>query len=280
MFKRKCTVPEIVIIVILLLLALLSATFFSTKLSSPAFHAKTIQVLDEQKQEALTLSVAVTAASTALSFMPDDTASPIANELANLSLPLFLIVAIIYLETFLLSTFGWIATVFLIPAACLFTIGFILSRKHFLLSWIKKASVLSLTLLFLIPASAMITAQVEDTFSETINQKLHAASHITSAAESEDTEEKNAFFSFFSSLATNVTAMADAARNMLSTLVEAVAVLLITSFVIPVLTLLVFLQIMKLALNVSIPVEKLALLLPTAQDKADAHAIAQKEPGN
>ncbi|MGN0995832.1 MAG: hypothetical protein ACI4PG_02905, partial [Candidatus Ventricola sp.] len=102
MFKHKLAFPDIVAIVALLLLALLSATFFSAQLSSPAFHAKTIHVLDEQKQEALTLSVAITAASTALSIMPDDTASPIANELADLSLPLFLIVAIVYLETFLL----------------------------------------------------------------------------------------------------------------------------------------------------------------------------------
>lgn len=274
MFKR--TFPEIVAIVVLLLLALLSATFLSAKLSSPAFHAKTIQVLDEQKQEALTLSVAITAASTALSFMPDDTASPIANELADLSLPLFLIVAIVYLETFLLTTFGWIASVFLIPAACLLAIGFILCRKRFLLAWMKKALVLALTLLLLIPASAAITTQIKDTFSETVNQKLHAASHITNAAESEEKEDTNAFFSFFSSLANNVSAMADAARNMLSTLVDAVAVLLITSCVIPILTLLVFLQIMKLALNVDIPVEKLELLIPSAHDRHGEHTITQK----
>ncbi|MGN0995840.1 MAG: hypothetical protein ACI4PG_02945, partial [Candidatus Ventricola sp.] len=168
------------------------------------------------------------------------------------------------------------ASVFLIPAACLFTIGFILSRKRFLLFWIKKALVLALTLLLLIPASATITAQIKDTFSETVNQKLRAASLITNASEAEEKEDTNAFFSFFSNLANNVTAMADAARNMLSTLVDAVAVLLITSCVIPILTLLVFLQIMKLALNVSIPVEKLELLIPSGQDRHGEPAVTQK----
>lgn len=260
--KHTITFPETIAILICVLLIILSVTLVNNLLSSPQFHSKTIRVLDEQKTEALTLSVAVTAASTALSTLPDDMASPIADELADLSLPLFLIVAIIYLEIFLLTTFGWITSTFLLPAACLLMISFILCRKEFILVWIKKILVLSLALVMLIPASAAITSHIEDTFSETVDQKLHAASHIANIAETEEEDGANAILSFFSGLADNVASLVNAARNMLSTLVDAVAVLMITSCIIPVLTLLLFLQAIKVAMNVDIPTKYLALLVP------------------
>lgn len=268
MFKRRITLPEILLIVALVFLAILSVTLFNDCLSSPEFHSKTISVLDEQKQDALTLSVAVTAASTALSTLPSDMASPIADELVDLSLPLLLIVAVIYLEIFLLTTFGWISCTFLLPAACILVIGFILCRKMSLLVWTKKIVILALALIMLIPASAKITSQIEDTFSETVNQKLHAASHIADIAEAKEEEDANAILSFFSGLADNVASLVDAARNMLSTLVDAVAILLITSCIIPLLTFLVFLQAIKIALNIDIPSKQLALLIPpTKKDR-------------
>lgn len=274
MLNFKLSRTEILVILALIILTLLSCTILNDHLSSPDSHSNTIRILDEQKNEALTLSVSVTAASTALSVLPDDTASPIAEELADLSLPLFLIVAIIYLEIFLLTTFGWITSSFLLPAACLLMIGFILSRQEFLLVWIKKILVLSLALIMLIPASAAITSNIEETFSETVNQKLHAASHIASVAESEEDDDGNAILSFFSGLADNVVSALDAARTMLSTLIDAVAVLIITSCIIPVLTLLLFLQAIKIALNVNIPSKYLALLIPpTKKDRKKLNGI-------
>jgi len=267
-FRHIITFPEILSILVCILFIGLSVTVINGHLSSPQFHSETIRILDEQKTEALTLSVAVTAASTALSTLPDDIASPIADELADLSLPLFLIVAIIYLEIFLLTTFGWITSTFLLPTACLLMISFILCRKEFILVWIKKIVVLSLALVMLIPASAAITSHIEDTFAETVDQKLHAASHIANIAETEEEEDANAILSFFSGLADNVASLVNAARNMLSTLVDAVAILMITSCIIPVLTLFLFLQAIKLAMNVDIPTRYLALLVPpTKRDR-------------
>ncbi|MBQ8618086.1 MAG: hypothetical protein IJ418_11350 [Clostridia bacterium] len=261
-FRHTITFPEILSILVCILFIGLSVTIVNDHLSSPQFHSETIRILDEQKNDALSLSVAVTAASTALSILPNDTASPIAAELADLSLPLFLIVAITYLEIFLLTTFGWITSTFLLPAVCLLRIGFILCRKEYILVWIKKIIVLSLALIMLIPASAAITSHIEDTFAETVDQKLHAASHIANIAETEEEEDANAILSFFSELADNVVSTVDAARNMLSTLVDAVAILMITSCIIPVLTLLLFLQAIKIAMNADIPTRYLALLVP------------------
>lgn len=263
MFKHRLSNREILYIVTLILIALLSITLLSGVLTSPQFHAKTLRVLDEQKNEALALSVSVTAASTALSALPDDMASSISAELADLALPLFLIVSVIYLEIFLLTTFGWITATFLLPAVCLLLVGFVLLRRDFLLIWVKKLFILSLALVLLIPTSATITHHIEETFSETIDQKLHAAAHITDAAEADDEKtDGNAIRSFFSGLADNVSAIIDTARNMLSSMIDAVAVMLITSLIIPIITLLLFMKAVSLALNVDIPTSTLVKLVP------------------
>lgn len=268
MFKQKLSLPETISITILIVLIILSTTIGSSTLSSPQFHSDTIRTLDAQKNEALALSVTVTAASTGLSMMPDDVGTPIAHELANLSMPLFLIVAIIYLEIFLLTTFGWITGSFLFPTACALMIAFVLFRREYLLIWVKKIMVLSIALVLLIPTSAAITNHIENTFSETVNQKLHAASHIADASQNNTESDENAIVSFFSSLADNVSSAATAARDILSTMVDAVAVLVITSCIIPVLTLLLFLKAVQIALNVNIPTKYLALLVPpTKKDR-------------
>lgn len=274
--RRKITFREIIAILICVVLILLSLTFGRCTLSSTEFHQSTLDVLDRQKAEALTLSLAVSGAATALSAIPDDTGSPVATELAKLATPLFLIVAIIYLEIFLLTTFGWVASTILFPGACLFTIAFVYTRKECFLPLIKKFVILALTLSMLIPASTFVTTKIEETFLESVEQKMHAASHIVNAAESEE-KESNGFFSFFSGLADNVTAMVDAAKNICSTMIDAVAILVITSCIIPMLTLLFFVWIIKVTLSLPIPMHCLSVLFPPTGNIVSKNVNAIKE---
>lgn len=260
----KCKIT----IIALALAAVISIVFISPILSSAQFHAETLQTIDIQKQQAIGLSVAVAGASTALSSLPDDMASPIADELADLSLPLFLIVCFLYLEKYLLTTFGWVSSFLLFPGACLLTIGYIMSGKDALLVWTKKLLILALALLMIIPTGAKVSSQIEATFAESINQTFHAASDLSNATETSENEGTNAFFSFISGLADNVSSLVDTAKNILNTFVDAIAVLLVTSCIIPILTFLVFFQVVKLIMDIDIPVKKLALLIyPTKRNR-------------
>lgn len=282
MSKRIMT-QQIARILIYVLMIVLSVTVISDKLSSPEFHSETIRVLEEQKADALALNVAITVASTALSAIPDDTATPIADKLAGLSLPMFMIVTFIYLEIFLLTSLGWIASSLLFPASCLLGIGYVLCRRDVMMIWSKKLLIFSLALAFLIPISTAVTSHVENTFSETVNQKLHAAYHVIDAAESEEEEENtNAFLSFFSNLGDSVaslgnsfTSLVDRAKNMLGTVVDAVAVLLITSCVIPVVTLILLLKAVKFVLNIDISVRYLVLSPSKGKQKMKTNASCE-----
>ena len=248
MYKLKSgtKMKKALAVIALILVAVLSVTVFSPCLSSPEFHSETIQILEEQKTKALALGTTVTLASTGLTLLPDDTATPTANKLADLSLPLFLIVAFIYLEIFMVTTFGWAACTFLIPGICLLAVLYIVSRNKIFLFPLPKLAALTIALLFIIPVSAKVTAQVQDTFKETIEQKYYAAEHVDDEDDADEKEGTNAIIAFFSKVADNVTGAIEDAKNTLSTMIDAVAVLIITSVIIPVLTLLVFMQILKM----------------------------------
>lgn len=246
---------ELLGIAALILAIVLSMTVGRSLLASPEFHAHTIQVLEEQKNDALMLSAAVTVASTVITALPDDTGSSIADQLADLTLPLFIIVAIIYLEIYLLTTFGWVSSTVLLPVAFALCIGYIASRKAVLRIWIKRTLILAIALLFLIPISTMVTSNIEETFDESINQKLRSAAYIVE--EAEEQEDGNAFLNFFSGLANSVASTFDVAKNMLSTMIDAIAILVVTSLGIPIITAIVFLQAVKAAMCVDIPMDKL-----------------------
>ena len=88
------------LIVVLLLITVLSCTMLSSWFSSPKAYTNTLRTLDEQKQTVMSMNIAVTVTSTALSTLPNDMASPIADEIADLSLPLFIVLSILYLEKY------------------------------------------------------------------------------------------------------------------------------------------------------------------------------------
>ena len=104
--------------VLLILAALLSAFVLSKYAASPEFHQKTIEALDEKRTTVMELTAASTAASAAITLLPGDTATPIAEKLIDLSSYFLLVICAIYLEKYLVTMTGYAAFAVLIPLAC------------------------------------------------------------------------------------------------------------------------------------------------------------------
>lgn len=248
MFNIRQVSRKWILVIVLSIGALLSMTLLESILTSPEFYSQTIQTIDSQKQDATVLSVAVTAISTTLTTLPEDMASPIANEIADLSSVLFVIVCVLVLEKFLLTIFGWVVSAILIPMACVLKIVHIVFRTEAVVFWIKKIVILSIALVFIIPMSAKVTSLIEDTFSESIAQTMDAAFQMADESATAE-EDDNSFLDFLTGLKDNVVALVDTAKNMLNILIDAVAVLAITSCAIPLITALVFVWIFKALLS-------------------------------
>ena len=265
---------KIIASVALAVVALLSALLLSGIFSSPDTYAKTIESLDNKKGTVLALTAASTGASAALSAIPDDTCTPLAERLADLSGDFLVILTAIYLEKYLLTTFGFATFAILIPASCILVIIALLIRrrpglKRPLVRLAEKLALLGIALVLTVPASVLVSDKIEATYQESINNTIEAAQITAEAAEDTNEEAKRDeatnVLEFFGQRVDDLANAAGSAfnalgdalewvQNMIGNFIEAVAVMIVISCIIPILVLVFFLWVVKLILGVNVEV--------------------------
>lgn len=270
---------KILFALIPIVIALLSFFVIARFTSSTEFNAKTIQSLDDKKTTVMELAAASTAASAAITLIPGDVGTPIANKLADLSSYFLIVFSAIYLEKYLVTITGYVAFKILVPIACVFFSGYLLWRKEILRVVAQKFLLFGLAVYLVIPASVKVADMIETTYASSIESTIETAKQTTDEIESEtgesgqvddkssneksqsdsDSDSKENAGGFFSGLFNKVqegvsTATANV-ENVLNNFIEALAILLVTSCLIPILVLIFFVWLVKmlLGLNIDIP---------------------------
>ena len=250
---------SIALVVVLLLSAIPLGTIFST----PETYAATIESLDEKRETVLTLTASSTAVSAAVSALPGDAGTPIADKLMDVSADFMIVLAAIYLEEFLLTTMGLAAFRILIPLGCLLAIGaLLLYRKSTVYASLAriaaKVALLAVVLVVTVPASVLVTGNIEAMYDESINGTIAAAQGISedaeefNAAEEEDQSIIDTILSIPESVANSVTGVIDDAQNAINGFIASHDVMIVTSCVIPLLVLVFFLWVVKLVLGINV----------------------------
>ena len=103
-------------VLVILIIIFVTSSFFIT--SNPV-TAGVVSYLDHKKATVMELSAASTAASAAISMIPGDAGTPVAEKLADLSMYTLLILCAIFLEKYLVTITGIAALRFMIPGALL-----------------------------------------------------------------------------------------------------------------------------------------------------------------
>ncbi|MCI6066477.1 hypothetical protein MR818_14115 [bacterium] len=270
---------KIIFALIPIVIALLSFFVIARFTSSTEFNAKTIQSLDDKKTTVMELTAASTAASAAITLIPGDVGTPIANKLADLSSYFLIVLSAIYLEKYLVTITGYAAFKILVPIACVFFSGYLLWRKEILRVVAQKFLLFGLAVYLVIPTSVKVADMIETTYASSIESTIETAKQTTDEIESEtgesgqvddkssneksqsdsDSDSKENAGGFFSGLFNKVqegvsTATANV-ENVLNNFIEALAILLVTSCLIPILVLIFFVWLVKmlLGLNIDIP---------------------------
>ncbi|MBR6616027.1 MAG: hypothetical protein IKK95_08740 [Lachnospiraceae bacterium] len=251
-------------IAILAVVAMVSFFRVADYAASPETHRETIEALDEKKATVMKLTGAATGVSVAITMIPGDAATPIAEKLADLSTIFLLVFSAIYLEKYLVTITGYAAFKVLIPLACGAGIVAVLLRSHVAKQLAVKLAVFGLSIVLVIPASVGISNLIEDTYHSSIQNTIDLALETTEEIE-EDTElnaakeeEKkgNIFSELLSTVTETVSIATDKVENVLNHYLEALAVLLVTTCVIPVLVLFFFVWLVKIILGIDIPTPK------------------------
>ena len=106
---RKMNAKKVMAVIVLLVVMILSMTVVSKVASDPENHKKTIESLDEKKEDVLKLTATSAAASTALAAIPGDATTPVANKLADLTSYFLIILMVVFLEKYLVTLTGYAA---------------------------------------------------------------------------------------------------------------------------------------------------------------------------
>ena len=263
---------RIALILILALTVILSCTLIGNRLTDPSTYSHTIDVLDENRATVLGLSAASAAASAAVSALPDDICSPLAQEISEFTTWFLLILSVIYLEKYLLTIFGAIACYVLIPIGCSVLLVNCFFPKRAFQSIAAKLLALGAALLLVIPTSVWISDQINEIYSKSIEITVESANAVSdnligdiSVENQENTTVIDEAKAILGDVSGSVAGVIDQFKNVLNRFVEATAVMIVTTCLIPILVILFFVWIVKTLFNIQI-------VLP-------AHMPKPKKPG-
>ena len=250
-----------ILIAVLLFTAVLSI-LLSGPLSSPAAHEGTIQYLDDKKTTILELAAASTAASVAITTIPGDTATPVAEKLADLTSYFLLITSAIFLEKYLVTLTGYAAFRFLVPLACILGIVFLCVKRKGWRDAAIRVAAFSAALFLLVPVSVQVSNVIEATYQDSIQSTIDSAMALeeeteAAAAQTEEQTDDQGWLqsqlsgakNALSSLKDSVTQIPEKLEGLLNRFIEALAVLIVTSCLIPILVMLLFFWIIKIFLG-------------------------------
>lgn len=243
-------------IIIPLVIALISILIVSKFATSPAFHANTIAALDAKKTDVMKLTAASTGISTAITLLPGDVASPIADRLMDLSGWFLLVLCAIYIEKYLLIITGFLTFVFFIPASCVLYATNVFWKNPVFYRLSKKFLALGLALFFAIPLSVKLSNIIEDTYNYSIENTVSSASDFTEELEEDATDEKFSISHMISGAKESINKAIDKATNTLNDIIEHLAVMIVTSCVIPIAVLMFFIWLIRTILDVNIRLPK------------------------
>lgn len=262
---------RITAVIILALAIILSCTLVGNKMTDPATYSHTIEVLDHNRTTILGLTAASAAASAAVSALPDDICSPLSQEISDFTTYFMVILSVIYLEKYLLTILAAAACYILIPAGC----SSLLINSFFptgvLRSIGAKLLIFGAALLLVIPTSVWVSDQINAIYSESIEITVQSASAVSEnlIGEAPDENEENTSVideakALLGDLSGSVAGVVEQFKNLLNRFIEATAVMIVTTCLIPLLVIVFFVWIVKTLFNIQI-------ILPTSLPKPRKH---------
>lgn len=265
---------QIGIIVALVVLALLSGFVARPHFADTKTWDSTIEVIDQKKGNVLALTTSCVALSAGITALPGDTGTPVAEQLAQLSGNLGIVLAVLYLEKYLLTILWSVGLGILIPFALVLSAVSLGIHGRWSTSGVlrrvaTRVLVVAIIGMALVPASVWVSQKVDETYRVSIEQAEQKAADAAGAADSdssktskkktESTESKNVLEQLAdgaSGLVTSVTSgakqMTDEIVRQVTDLIEGVIVMIVTSCVIPLLVLAAFLWLGHTLLGIDI----------------------------
>lgn len=269
---------EIIVAVILLIIAIISEFILADIFSDPNTYTWCYSTLDQKKTEVMTLTAVITGTSVVISAIPGNAGSAVASQLSSLSIYLLIILIFIYLEKYTLTVIGVLVFRILVPIIALFYMIALFYKKTYIFKSIaNKLLAFGIVVSLIVPSSVYVSNMIQNTY-DSSTEKAELEDIITEETlPEEDIQEqavdqsnensglweslrifpKEALNSIvqkeqevIDNIKNGTTDVIEKVKGQLATWIEQIAIMIVTSCVIPVITFLILWYLTKVIFNI------------------------------
>lgn len=268
-------------ILLAIFVMLLSCFVLVQKVPESSYIKNSIESLEECKDTVMEFSGAVLATSVAISALPDDFATPLADSLADMNIYFILIFAVLVIEKLIVAEGIKATFLYLIPVACVLCIFAILLKKDALKSFAVKLVILGAAVVLVIPFSTHFVEKVCDDYlvyvEETIESTENGADKVNEIM-AEGTEESTIFDRLSDAFKTSIQGVTDLLthfKNVIRRCVNSIAILIVTSCILPLTILFVFKWLLSELFHLNLSVPNVVVKLPVGKQSKETKALEE-----
>ena len=259
---------KLVKILAIVFLMVFSFTVLTHVIPESKFVQDTVKHLEDSQNTIMKFSGTTIATSLSLSALPNDFASPLASTVSDLNTYFIFIFAVLFVEKLLVIEGIKIALVWMIPAACVLGILAIVFEKEMFKNFAKKLLILGISVIMVVPMSTHFTETVCADYltyvDETIEEADAGAGKINEIM-AEGNEEATFFDKLSDAFKTAISDVNDLLayfKNVVKKCVNSVAVMIVTTFVLPMQVMLLFRWLLTELFALHLPAPKVSIKLP------------------
>ena len=259
---------KLVKILLIVFAMVFSFTVLTHVIPESKYVQDTIKHLEDSQNTIMKFSGTTIATSLSLSALPNDFASPLASTVSDLNTYFIFIFAVLFVEKLLVIEGIKIALVWMIPSACVLGILAIVFEKEMFKNFAKKLLILGISVIMVVPMSTHFTETVCADYltyvDETIEEADAGAGKINEIM-AEGNEEATFFDKLSDAFKTAISDVNDLLayfKNVVKKCVNSVAVMIVTTFVLPMLVMLLFRWLLTELFALHLPAPKVSIKLP------------------
>lgn len=265
----------------LILIAAISFFAVASILPKTSFVQESLESIEESSNTVMKFSAATLSTSLAISALPDDFATPLADSLADMNIYFIVILVVLFLEKILLQYGIKLAFMFLIPTACGVWLAAVAVRKNLLKRLAIRLGIFGLAVALVVPCSTHITNIVASDLTEYVNETIeeteNGAGKLNEAME-DSGEDKTIFEKLSDLFHTAVNGVSDLMLHFQNTIrrcMNSIAILILTNCLMPLLTLFVLKWILGEVFQIAIPMPPMRRRRNiTPDDKSDSEFVS------
>ena len=250
-------------ILILVLIGVFSFFVVTSWLPDRDFIQDSLESVEESSNTVMKFSAATLSTSLAISALPDDFATPLADSLADMNIYFIAILVMLHFEQLLIRYGVKLAFAIAIPVACGIGILSILLKKELLKGIAARVAVLGLAVALVVPCSTHITnyiaadlkAYVENTIADTED----GGDKLNEAMEG-GTEEQTMFEKLSDLFQTAINDMSNLMTHFQNTIrkcMNSIAILILTNCLMPIVNFFILKWILKETFHIALPMPQM-----------------------